>query len=98
MVKTHPETGRKSLLVGRHAYGIPGMSKKDSKALLDELNDFACQGDRVYHHSWTPGDAVIWDNRNLMHQACPWDLNKARVMYHSRIQGDTSSESGLNYL
>ena len=98
LVKTHPETGRKSLLIGRHAYGIPGMSKKDSKALLDELNDFACQGDRVYHHSWTPGDAVIWDNRNLMHQASPWDLNEARVMYHSRIQGDASSESGLNYL
>ena len=52
LVKTHPETGKKSLLIGRHAYGIPGMTKEESKALLDELNDFACQGDRVYHHSW----------------------------------------------
>ena len=98
LVKTHPETGKKSLLIGRHAYGIPGMTKEESKALLDELNDFACQGDRVYHHSWKVGDAVIWDNRNLMHQACAWDLTEARVMYHSRIQGNISSESGLNYL
>ncbi len=98
LVKTHPETGKKSLLIGRHAYGIPGMTKEESKALLDELNNFACQGDRVYYHSWKVGDAVIWDNRNLMHQACPWDLTEARVMYHSRIQGDKLSESGLNYL
>jgi len=98
LVKTHPETGRKSLLIGRHAFGIPGMEEAESKAFLDDLNDFACQGDRVYHHCWDPGDAVIWDNRNLMHQACPWDLSKARIMYHSRIQGDVSSESGLNYL
>ena len=98
LVKTHPETGKKSLLIGRHAYGIPGMTKEESKALLDELNNFACQGDRVYHHSWNVGDAVIWDNRNLMHQACPWDLTEARVMYHSRIQGEPATESGLNYL
>ena len=98
LVKTHPETGKKSLLIGRHAYGIPGMTKEESKALLDELNDFACQGDRVYHHSWKVGDAVIWDNRNLMHQACTWDLTEARVMYHSRIQGEPATESGLNYI
>ena len=99
LVKTHPETGKKSLLIGRHAFGIPGLSKKESKELLDKLNDFACkEKNRVYHHSWTPGDAVLWDNRNLMHQACSWDLTEARVMYHSRIQGDELSESGLNYL
>ena len=98
LVKTHPETGKKSLLIGRHAYGIPGMTKEESKSLLDELNNFACQGDRVYHHSWKVGEAVIWDNRNLMHQACTWDLTEARVMYHSRIQGDELTESGLNYL
>tara|TARA_Y100000590_G_scaffold283478_1_gene318896 strand:+ start:854 stop:1714 length:861 start_codon:yes stop_codon:yes gene_type:complete len=98
LVKTHPETGKKSLLIGRHAYGIPGMTEEESKALLDELNDFACQGERIYHHSWKVGDAVIWDNRNLMHQACSWDLTQARVMYHSRIQGEPATESGLNYL
>ncbi len=98
LVKTHPETGKKSLLIGRHAYGIPGLSEAESRSLLEELSDFACQGERVYHHSWNEGDVVIWDNRCLMHQACPWDLNEPRVMYHSRIKGDSKSESGLNYL
>ena len=98
LVKIHPETGKKSLLIGRHAYGIPGLSEAESKSLLEDLNDFACQGERIYHHSWSEGDVVIWDNRCLMHQACPWDLNEPRIMYHSRIKGDSKSESGLNYL
>jgi alpha-ketoglutarate-dependent taurine dioxygenase len=92
LVKTHPETGRKCLMVGRHAHAIPGLDPDESERLLDELADFACQPPRVYHHSWTPGDAVVWDNRALMHRACPWDLTMPRVMYHSRIAGDPVSE------
>ena len=92
LVKTHPETGRKCLMVGRHAYGIPGLDPAESERLLQELAEFAVQPPRVYHHSWTPGDAVVWDNRALMHRACPWDMTKPRVMYHSRIAGDPASE------
>ncbi len=88
LVKIHPETGQPSLLIGRHAYGIPGLDAPASEALLQELVDFACQPPRVYHHTWTPGDAVVWDNRCLLHQACPWDMREPRIMYHSRIAGD----------
>lgn len=92
LVKTHPETNRPSLLIGRHAYGIPGMSEEESEELLDRLVEFACQPPRVYHHVWQPGDAVVWDNRCLMHQAQPWDMSKPRIMYHARIAGDHDSE------
>jgi alpha-ketoglutarate-dependent taurine dioxygenase len=92
LVKVHPETGRRCLMVGRHAHAIPGLDPAESERLLDELADFACQPPRVYHHRWTPGDAVVWDNRALMHRACPWDMTKPRVMYHSRIAGDPVSE------
>jgi alpha-ketoglutarate-dependent taurine dioxygenase len=92
LVKVHPETGRKCLMVGRHAYGIPGLAPDESERLLQRLGDFAVQPPRAYHHKWTPGDAVVWDNRALMHRACPWDMTKPRVMYHSRIAGDPASE------
>ncbi|HEY5680784.1 MAG TPA: TauD/TfdA family dioxygenase [Pseudomonadales bacterium] len=95
LVKIHPETGRPALMVGRHAYGIPGMDADASERLLDELVEFACRPPRIYHHTWSPGDAVVWDNRCLMHRACPWDMSKPRVMYHARIAGDPASESGL---
>jgi alpha-ketoglutarate-dependent taurine dioxygenase len=92
LVKVHSETNRPSLTIGRHAYGIPGIDEDESEKLLQDLVDFACQPPRVYHHNWTVGDAVIWDNRCLLHRAYPWDMDEPRVMYHSRIAGDQESE------
>jgi alpha-ketoglutarate-dependent taurine dioxygenase len=96
LVKIHPETGRKSLVIGRHAHNIPGLDAAESERLLQELVDFACQPPRIYHHDWSPGDAVVWDNRCLLHQATPWDMREPRVMWHSRIAGDPATESALN--
>ncbi|HKU98866.1 MAG TPA: TauD/TfdA family dioxygenase [Vineibacter sp.] len=96
LVKVHPDTGRKCLLIGRHAHNIPGMDRDDSTRLLEELVEFACQPPRIYHHQWTAGDAVIWDNRCLLHQATPWDMTQPRVMWHSRIAGDPVSEAALD--
>jgi alpha-ketoglutarate-dependent taurine dioxygenase len=93
LVKVHPETGRKSLLIGRHAHAIPGLPPEESERLLDALVEHACQGPRVYHHDWAPGDVVLWDNRCLLHRATPWDMAEPRVMWHSRIAGDPVSEA-----
>jgi alpha-ketoglutarate-dependent taurine dioxygenase len=92
LVKMHPETGRRTLTIGRHAYGIPGLSEAESEALLQDLVDFTCQPPRTYKHTWTPGDVVVWDNRCLLHQACPWDMTEPRIMYHTRLKGDPESE------
>jgi alpha-ketoglutarate-dependent taurine dioxygenase len=95
LVKQHPETSRSSLLIGRHAYGIPGLEPQASERLLQELVDFACRPPRIYQHAWSPGDAVVWDNRCLLHRGRPWDMTEPRVMVHSRIAGDPASESAV---
>ncbi len=96
LIKTHPETGRKALAIGRHAYGIPELSETDSDALIARLNDFSVSdARRVYQHRWTVGDVILWDNRCLMHKACDWNFNEPRIMVHSRIAGDPVSEGAL---
>jgi len=95
LVKTHPETGRKSLAIGRHAHDIPGLPAEESERLLEDLVDFACRAPRVHHHAWTPGEVVVWDNRCLLHRATPWDMTQPRIMWHSRIAGDPASEAAL---
>ena len=44
------------------------MDPDESERFLDQLNEWACQPPRVYFHQWEVGDAVIWDNRRLMHR------------------------------
>ena len=88
LVKVHPETGRKSIYTGRHAYGVDGMTEAESERFLRKLLDDACQPPRVYRHEWRVGDTVVWDNRCLMHRARPYDANFPRVLRGTRIAGD----------
>ncbi|MYE81802.1 MAG: TauD/TfdA family dioxygenase [Gammaproteobacteria bacterium] len=92
VIKTHPETGRKSLYTGRHAYRIEGMDPDASLALLDGLMDDACQPPRTYLHAWTVGDLAVWDNRCMMHRAQPYDTSQPRVLRASRVAGEPESE------
>lgn len=99
LVKTHPETGTKCLTIGRHIHRIPGMTDIEAQKLAKDLEEFTTENKFwTYHHSWEVGDAVIWDNRCLMHQASPWDLTESRTMYHSRIEGNAITEAASNYL
>ena len=92
LVKVHPETGRRSLFIGRHAHDIPGIPPEESEQLLDELLTFACQPPRTYAHHWQVGDVIVWDNRCVLHRARPWDLAEPRLMKHTRIKGDPVTE------
>ena len=92
LVKRHPVTGRRALYVGRHAFGIPGLEPDESKRLLSDLVNFACQPPRLYSHEWQPGDLAVWDNRSLLHRARPYDTNEPRMMMHTRVAGDPRTE------
>ena len=93
IVKVHPETGVKNLFIGRHAFGLTGLDRQESRRLMSHLLEFVVsEEDRVYTHSWVPGDTLIWDNRALLHRACPYDYSKARVLTATRVAGDPKSE------
>ncbi|MDG2005149.1 MAG: TauD/TfdA family dioxygenase [Novosphingobium sp.] len=96
LVRRHPETGRKSLMMGRHAYSVPEMTDTESRIFLDGLVEFACRPPRVYFHDWQPGDVVVWDNRSLLHCVKPWDMREPRVMWHAGISGSPESDSILS--
>ncbi len=80
IVRTHAETGRKSLYVNRvHILRILGMSEAESNALIEELFGHMLQPGAEYRHKWRVGDVVIWDNRCSIHSATggyPLDENR----------------------
>jgi len=72
VVRTHPETGRKALFVGRPGDTVPrleNMTEAESQPILKFLYEHSTQPDRIYRHRWSNGDVVIWDNRCTMHYA-----------------------------
>lgn len=93
IVKVHPETGIKNLFIGRHAFGVQGLSREESIDLLTSLRDFVVSDpSRVYSHKWRPGDTVIWDNRSLLHRARPYDYSQLREFIAVRVAGDPETE------
>jgi alpha-ketoglutarate-dependent taurine dioxygenase len=89
IVRTHPETGRKSLYVGQDIVKeILGPPAAEGAALLARLNEHAISEDFTYRHKWRAGDVVIWDNRSTMHKATPYDDQAyIRVMHRATIKG-----------
>ncbi|ABW13100.1 Taurine catabolism dioxygenase TauD/TfdA [Parafrankia sp. EAN1pec] len=81
-------SGRRSLVFGSTTSHIVGMSREDGRALLDELEERATAPNRVFSHSWTAGDMVIWDNRGLVHRVRPFDQTEPRRMHRITLAGD----------
>lgn len=89
IVRTHPETGRKSLFLGRrpNAY-VEGLPLAESETLLDALWAHVTREEFTWHHHWQVGDVLLWDNRNAMHRRDPFDNAKRRYMHRTQISGD----------
>lgn len=81
LVKTHPDSGRKSLYVCRlMTEYIVGMDRDESEKLLVELIEHAEKPEFVYAHKWTPGDLLIWDNRCLNHARTDFPPEEQRLL------------------
>jgi alpha-ketoglutarate-dependent taurine dioxygenase len=87
LVWTH-RSGRKSLVLGATTDHVVGMDRDEGRALLKDLLDRATTPDRVYRHEWSLGDVVIWDNRGVLHRACPYDPSSPRDMHRTTFAGD----------
>ncbi|MGH7120344.1 MAG: TauD/TfdA dioxygenase family protein [Acetobacteraceae bacterium] len=89
IVRTHPRTGRKALYVGRWARDVAGMDPEAGRALVAELFAHARRPEFVYRHKWRVHDAVLWDNRCMLHCATPFDdKNQQRLMHRTTLEGD----------
>jgi alpha-ketoglutarate-dependent 2,4-dichlorophenoxyacetate dioxygenase len=92
LVRTIPESGRKSLYLASHAGRIFDMPESDGRALIDELIAHATQRQFVYTHRWRVHDLVIWDNRCTMHRGSDFDdLRWKRDMQRATVSDVANS-------
>jgi taurine dioxygenase len=86
IVKTHEETGKKVLYLGRREWAyVPGLSLDDSEALLDELWSHAATQDNTWGQQWQPGDLIIWDNRRVLHRRDDFPADSRRLMKRCQV-------------
>jgi taurine dioxygenase len=63
---------------------IVGMERAESDELLDYLVERMTRPEYRYHHEWSVGDLLLWDNRCLVHSV-NMDFPVGQTRLHQRI-------------
>ncbi|HEY4296789.1 MAG TPA: TauD/TfdA family dioxygenase [Paraburkholderia sp.] len=89
VVRTHPESGRKSLYVNiAHTVGIDGMTSEESAPLLEFLFRHQVKPEFTCRFVWTPNALAFWDNRAAQHNPVNDYHGFRRVMHRITLKGD----------
>jgi taurine dioxygenase len=99
IARIHPETGRRSLYLGKRVREIAGMTAEESKPFIEFLARHATQYEFCYRHRWKVNDLLFWDNRCTMHNALlDYDLaNDPRTLNKCALTIKGKSETGRRY-
>ncbi len=92
IIRTHPETGRKSLYVSTsHTVRLKGMTEEESQPLIAYLSTHSVRPEFTCRVRWTPGALVFWDNRCTQHFAVNDYHGHRRRMHRVTLEGDRPS-------
>ncbi|ATO20044.1 hypothetical protein BS636_10440 [Acinetobacter sp. LoGeW2-3] len=88
LVRVHPVTGEKTLLLGHFFKRFVGFNSSDSRRLFELYQDHITQWENVVRWRWAVGDVAIWDNRATQHRAINDYGQALRVATRVTIEGD----------
>ncbi|MBI6851527.1 TauD/TfdA family dioxygenase [Pseudomonas cichorii] len=88
VVRVHPVSGERSLLLGHFVKRIKGYSTTDSAHLFGLLQSHVTRLENTVRWRWTAGDVAIWDNRSTQHYAVDDYGQQERIVRRVTLQGD----------
>jgi alpha-ketoglutarate-dependent sulfate ester dioxygenase len=69
VVRVHPETDERALLLGGFAHRLVGHNSAESVDLIRIFQSYVTRPENVVRWTWQEGDVAIWDNRSTQHYA-----------------------------
>ncbi len=69
VVRVHPETGERALLLGGFAQRLVGHPTAESVDILRTLQAYVTRPENTVRWKWREGDVAVWDNRSTQHYA-----------------------------
>ncbi|WP_374385248.1 TauD/TfdA dioxygenase family protein [Dongia sp.] len=88
VVRIHPDTGEKVLVLGYFIQRFVGHSNTDSAHLFSLLQDHVIRLENTVRWSWRKGDVAIWDNQSTQHYALNDYGDQNRIVRRSTIAGE----------
>ncbi|WP_250516095.1 TauD/TfdA family dioxygenase [Caballeronia sp. INDeC2] len=88
VVRVHPETGERTLVLGHFVQRFIGLSQRDSDRLIELFHDHVTRLENTVRWRWTQGDVAIWDNRATQHYAVADYGDAHRVVRRATVHGD----------
>ncbi|MEU1365336.1 TauD/TfdA family dioxygenase [Streptomyces sp. NPDC005803] len=88
VVRVHPETGERVLLLGNFVQRISGLTGRDSRALVDLFQSHIERPENTVRWNWQVGDVAIWDNRATQHYGVDDSDTHERKLRRVTIDGD----------
>lgn len=89
LIRTHPETGRKSIYCSKyHTHRIKGWTREESLPIFEFLMTHLTQPQYVTRFEWRAGSLAMWDNRRLFHCALNDYPGRRRHMHRVIVKGD----------
>lgn len=88
LVRVHPETGEKTLLLGSFFKNFVGFSQQESRRLYELFQSYVEKLENIVSWRWSEGDIAIWDNRATQHRAINDYGDQHRVVRRVTLEGD----------
>ncbi|WOH64305.1 TauD/TfdA family dioxygenase [Bradyrhizobium sp. BWA-3-5] len=87
VVRVHPETGERALVLGDVVQRFVGIRKYDAQKLFTLFQSHITASENTVRWNWTEGDVVIWDNRATQHAVNDYG-DQHRVVRRATIDGE----------
>jgi len=88
VVRIHPESGERCLVLGGFVREFVGLRVSDSRQIFQLFQDYVTRVENTVRWRWAAGDVAVWDNRATQHAKVNDSGTQQRLLRRVSVAGD----------